>query len=572
MRWWDEWRQLKEPEIPLLWACGWSEAILALIPALLHQALFDWAVPSGNPQHLLLVLGLLIGAETLAALAMGLGDLAGGLRIERMDARFKTNLLGRIWQWGTQALDGLGYGALLKGLEDSEKLTERAHALGAITARALPAILTSVPLMFFLSWPLALLRLLVLPLNYKLGSLFSRRDLELERKVWSRQRTFHTLVQETYEGIKTLKVNSASEAMHREVELAGLRVRETGSQRRSWATLWNFSVHFLNHAGSVLVFFLAATLIAFNQLSFGRFMAFQVISSQAVMSLGMLLGVSKTLFVTSNHKQRYQDLMDRPIERQHGARPIGLGRMPLIQTLGMGFSYPNGSQALRKVNMSIWPGERIALVGPSGCGKTTLAHLFLALYPHSEGQLLWEGIPYQQIAPRHLRQQMAAVLQYNSIWSGTLRYNLCLNDHSFSESQLEESLELAGLLDWVRSLPEGLDTVWGADGIRISGGQMQRLALARAFLRKPRLLVLDEATSALDRLTESFIQDSLRSIPASTTVVTIAHRLNTIQDADCIYVMNQGRLMEAGRHEALLRFGGFYAQLYAQPEEAVRCN
>ncbi len=572
MRWWEEWRLLREPEIPLLWACGWSEAILALIPALLHQALFDWAVPSGNPQNLLLVLGLLIGAETLAALAMGLGELAGGLRIERVDARLKTDLIGRIWQWGTQALDGLGYGALLKGLEDSEKLTERSHALGAVTARALPAVLTSVPLMFFLSWPLALLRLLLLPVNYKLGSLFSRRDLELEKRVWAQQREFHTRVQETYDGIKTLKVNSAVEAMNRDVNLSALRVRETGSQRRAWMTLWNFSIHFLNHAGSVLVFFLAATLIAFNQLSFGRFMAFQVISSQAIMSLGMLLGVSKTLFITTNHRARYQDLMERPIERQHGSSPFIAGRMPLIQTLGLGFSYPNGSQALRKINMSIWPGERIALVGPSGCGKTTLAHIFLALYPHTEGQLLWEGLPYSKMAPRQLRRQMAAVLQTNSLWSGTLRYNLTLNDRSYSEKQLEEALDLAGLLDWVRSLPQGLDTVWGSEGIRISGGQMQRLALARAFLRKPRLLVLDEATSALDNLTESFIQDSLQSIPASTTVITIAHRLNTIQDADCIYVMSQGRLQEAGRHDALMRFGGFYAQLYAHPEEAALCN
>lgn len=572
MSWWDEWKSLKEPELPLLWACGASEAVLALLPALLHQALFDWAVPSGNTQNLILVLGLLVGAETLAAIAMALGDLAGGLRIERVDAKLKTNLLSRIWKWTPLDLDGLGYGAILKGLEDSEKLTERSHALGAVLARALPALITALPLMFFVSWPLSLVRLLVLPLNWKLGSLFSERDRQLEKKTWERQRAFHTKVQETYEGIRTLKVNSAVEAQHRDIEYTALLVRESSSQRRAWSSLWNFTVQLLSHVGSVLVFFTAAALIAFNQLSFGRFMAFQVISSQAVMSLGMLLGISKTLFITSNHKTRYQNLMDHPVEREHSVPYVTQGRVPLIQTLGLGFQYPNGNLALQKINMTLWAGERVALVGPSGCGKTTLAHLFLALYPHTHGQIFWKGVPYQQYSPSDLRTKMAAVLQDNALWSATIRQNLCLNQRIYTTQQLEEALDRAGLLDWVRSLPKGLDTVWGAEGIRVSGGQRQRLALARAFLRQPQLLVLDEATSALDHLTENFIQDSLRAIPRNTAVITIAHRLKTIQDADCIYVMNRGQLVEAGHHESLLNYRGFYAQLYTQPAEVGACN
>lgn len=571
MEWWREWKAMREPEIPLIWASGIAEAVLALLPALVHQALFDWAVPSGEGSALLTVLALLVGAESLAALAAALGDLASGLRAERVDARIKTGLLSRLWRWPVLALDGLGWGALQKGLDDAERMTERSHALGALTARALPALLTAVPLLFWISWPLALLRLAILPIHWKLGSFFAERDRELERALWMRQRNWFTQVQETFEGIRTVKVNSAIDSRHRDIEVGALLVREAAGQRRVWNTAWGLGSNLVAHLGTALVFFVGATLIAFQHLSFGRFVAFQVVAAQALTGIGTLMGVIKTLFQTENPKRRYQELLDRPLERQISAPLIANARLPLIQALNLGFDYPSGRQALRAINLCLWPGERIALVGPSGCGKTTLAHLFLALYSPTEGRLFWSGVPYGHFSPAELRSHMAAVLQDNALWTGTLRENLTLGCRAYTTAQLEEALDRAGLLDWVRGLPEGLETVHGAEGIRVSGGQRQRLALARAFLRRPRLLVLDEATSALDNLTETFIQDSLRAVSRDTTVVTIAHRLRTIQEADCIYVMHEGRLLEAGCHEALMRFGGFYAQLYARDREEVPC-
>ncbi|GEM_PF-4132495 len=573
MQWFHEWQRHREPEVPALWSSGWAEAVLALFPALLHQKLFDWAVPSGNSLNLFLILGLLFLAETFTALASGLGDILGGLRSERLEEGLKSNLIERVLNWPQKALDSLGIGQFFKGLDDAAHLAGRGHALGALSAKYLPGAVTAIPMMFLVAWPLALLRIALLPLNWKLGGAFASRDQEMERAVWERSNLFHTQFQEAYEGLRNIKALSAENTVFRELRYSLLNVREKAGERRNWNAFWSFSAQLLAQFGSVLVFFTAAWMMANNHLSFGRFMAFQVLSAQGILSLGGLLGVAKTLFQTQNPKARYSDLLKVEIEKRRTPAFYIAGRPPLVQARQVSLKYPTGAEALRGVDLTLWPGERIAFVGPSGCGKSSLLQLILNLYPATGGRLLWDGIEYSQVSPSYLRKQMAVVLQDNAVFSNTIAHNLTLGDRSYRIPEMEEALERAGLLETVRDLPEGIHTLYGANGVKLSGGQKQRLALARAFLRKPRLLILDEATSALDNLTETFVQDSLAALDKNTSVITVAHRLSTVREASCIYVMESGRIVETGNHGSLLGLGGLYSRLHSTSEpEGILCN
>jgi ATP-binding cassette, subfamily B, bacterial len=226
----------------------------------------------------------------------------------------------------------------------------------------------------------------------------------------------------------------------------------------------------------------------------------------------------------------------------------------------VGFRYdPRGPLAVRDIDLQIEPGQFVAIVGRSGSGKTTLANLLLGLHRPSEGRVLFDGIDLTELDLRSVRQQLGVVNQNFALFGSTIRENIALSDPSASLADVEAAARLACVHEDIAQFPMGYDTVLLDRGSAISGGQRQRLALARALLHRPSILLLDEATSALDAATELDVQQALQSLRC--TRLVIAHRLSTIKDADLILVMEEGRAVEAGRHEQLLERRGVYQQL-----------
>ncbi|WP_160711380.1 ABC transporter ATP-binding protein [Chitinophaga solisilvae] len=262
----------------------------------------------------------------------------------------------------------------------------------------------------------------------------------------------------------------------------------------------------------------------------------------------------------------FQSILNTPVE-QMPANPIRINKIDHLDFRQVGFKHLTATtKALDQVNFSVQVGETIAFVGPSGSGKTTLVKLLVGLYKPNEGHILYNGTDANEVDMEELRHQVGFVTQDTQLFAGTIKENLLFVNPGATDAEIMEALNKASCYSLLARADKGLETVIGEGGIKISGGEKQRLSIARALLRKPRLLVFDEATSALDSITEEEITKTVRQVTASKQHITvmIAHRLSTIMHADRIYVLEKGRIVETGRHQELLEEKGLYYAMWRQ--------
>jgi subfamily B ATP-binding cassette protein MsbA len=300
-----------------------------------------------------------------------------------------------------------------------------------------------------------------------------------------------------------------------------------------------------------------------EDISVGTFMSF-------VVAMGLLLPPVKRLTSVNAHLQRgivaaqsLFDLLDTESEKDTGTRVLGRssGR---VEYHGVGHVYdPDKGPVLEDVSLTIEAGEAVALVGRSGSGKTTLVSLLPRFYDATEGQILIDDVDVRELTLKSLRDQISLVTQDVVLFNDTVASNIAYGRAGeVDQKEIERVAEAAHAMDFIRELPRGFDTRIGDRGVLLSGGQRQRLAIARAMLKDAPILILDEATSALDTEAERHIQAALQELMRHRTTLVIAHRLSTIETADRILVVDQGRIVEQGRHRDLLARGGYYARLH----------
>ncbi len=260
---------------------------------------------------------------------------------------------------------------------------------------------------------------------------------------------------------------------------------------------------------------------------------------------------------------RVMNLLDTPIETHPGDIPLPVSEVKgEIEIKNITFAYNNRVNVVEDLSLHIPAGKTIAIVGATGSGKSTLVKLLLRLYEIQSGIITLDGIEIDRIQLRDLRQAIGLVSQDVFLFHGTVAENICYGSFDASLPEIIAAAQVAEADSFIQTLPQGYDTIVGERGQKLSGGQRQRIAIARAVLKNPPILILDEATSAVDNETEAAIQRSLEYITQNRTTIAIAHRLSTVRNADCIYVMDRGKLVERGRHEQLLEAPGIYASLW----------
>ena len=422
-----------------------------------------------------------------------------------------------------------------------------------------------VALMITLNPLLACIILITMPFTAMLCIFAQRIARDFSLRESDRHTYLNTNITEFFSGIKMIRVfNAEPFFLHRFLNLAEEH-RYEGILNWSTYSIINNLISWFGGLGADVFLLVGGIMALRGQITFGTFFAFYGCQAMLWGPVNTLLNATQTIQAGSASAEKVMELQDTSVEtyleRDTNIRVESLrGEITLEQ---VGFCYHEDEPILRDVTFSIAPGSMTALVGQTGSGKSTLANLLTGLYLPTSGSLKVDGLDVRHWDLQALRSEIGVVLQDHFLFDATIRVNLTLGRDGYTDDQLWDALKAAHLVDHVHNLPERLDTRVGVGGSRLSGGQKQRLAIARVFLKNPKLLILDEATSALDTETERAIQSSFEVLSQGRTSVVIAHRLSTIYRADQIAVLHQGRLVEIGNHDTLIcEDHSLYRKLY----------
>ncbi len=441
--------------------------------------------------------------------------------------------------------------------------------LGSSLSKTLIALLSLVGVcvvLLWLHWQLALFILFLNPVVIYFTVAFGKRVKELKRRENSAFELFQQSLGETLEAIQQIRAtNREGYYIGRVIEQArGIREHSAAfSWKSDAATRLSFNIFLFGFEGFRAVGML---MVVFSDLSVGQMMAVFGYLWFMMTPVQEVLNVQYAYFSANAALLRINTLLALEEEPAypHRINPFANKGTVGLSVRDLFFRYrEEGEWVLNQVNLTIAPGEKVALVGASGGGKSTLVQLLLGLYPPDSGEVLFDGVAVSEIGLDVVREHVAAVLQHPALFSDTVRANLCMGG-AFDEAAMWQALKVAQLHEVVADLPQGLDTLVGRDGIRLSGGQRQRLAIARMVLSDPRVVILDEATSALDAETEALLHGALRKFLAGRTTLIIAHRLSAVKQADRAYVFDGGQIIEQGNHEELLQQDGLYSRLYGE--------
>ncbi|PKQ21212.1 MAG: multidrug ABC transporter ATP-binding protein [Actinobacteria bacterium HGW-Actinobacteria-6] len=449
-----------------------------------------------------------------------------------------------------------------------------ANTLSQSATQIITAVLTIIGvlvMMFSISPLLAGISLLVIPTSLGVVMLIAKQSQKQFAAQWERTGKLNGHVEEMFTGHSVVKVfGRQDEAVETfDVENEALFDASFKAQFISGTIMPTLS--FLNNLNYVGVAVIGGLRVASGRLSLGDVQAFIQYSRQFTQPITQTASIANTLQSTVASAERVFELLDAAEERPDTETPVRIEKATgHVEFQNVAFSYDPSKPLIEDLSLEAMPGQTVAIVGPTGAGKTTLVNLLMRFYEIDGGGILIDGVDTRDMTRDDLRRTFGMVLQDTWLFKGTIRANLEYGREDASDDQMVAAAKAAYVDHFVRTLPDGYDTVLNDDSSNISQGQRQLLTIARAFLADPRILILDEATSSVDTRTEALIQRAMTELMKNRTSFVIAHRLSTIRDADLILVMNEGAIIEHGTHADLITQHGFYYDLYnSQFSEAL---
>ena len=421
----------------------------------------------------------------------------------------------------------------------------------------------SIVLMFYLDWKLTLITLITVPLVGQAMNIFGKKLKRSGIVIQERLADINSLLQESVSAVRVVKSfvreRYEIERFHRQNEL-NFQAEMKNVQLTSLLTP---TVEFLAAITVTFILWIGGYEVVQGDLTAGALVAFLTYAVNLANPVKRISRIYGTVQRAMAAADRVFDVIDmeETIHDKEGAVPLPEieGR---VSVKDVSFSYKEGAPALSNVSLEASPGQLIAFVGPSGAGKSTIANLIPRFYEVDEGVIEIDGHDVRDVRLDSLREQIGIVPQETMLFSSSVRENIRYGRLDATDEEIEEAARAANAEEFILQLPEGYETKIGERGLNLSGGQRQRISIARAILKNPRILILDEATSALDTESEKIVQAALDKLMVGRTSFAIAHRLSTIFNADCIYVIDGGRIVEQGTHEELLAAGGLYSTLY----------
>ena len=420
--------------------------------------------------------------------------------------------------------------------------------------------------MFWYSPKLCLVAIALIPFMVLLNLIATpiyRRRIQTKFEANAENQSF---LVESVTGAATVKALALEQKFSRRWEdLLGHYVK-TSFDVNNVANVANSIGGFLQHLSTLLILWVGAHQVMAGNLSVGQLVAFQMLAGQVSGPVLRLVSVWQQFQQTRISIERIGDIMNLPKESEGRGEmsPVRKGEI-VFERVSFRYSHDE-PQVVKNINVKLAPGVMVGIVGPSGSGKSTLVKLLQRMYDLEEGRIFVDNIDISKYNPAAYRRQIGTVLQENYLFCGTVRENIAIARPGATMEEVERAARMSGAHDFIVQMKAGYDTLIGERGDSLSGGQRQKIAISRAMLVNPRILIFDEATSALDALSEKEVLDAIQKVRKNRTVLMIAHRLAAVQKADIILVMNKGMIVEYGSHEQLMKRNGMYATMYREQE------
>ncbi len=570
-------------------------SVLTVVPPLLVRALIDEAIPNEDLGQLTLLGALMVGVPLVSA---GVGAFQRWLSAsvgEGIIFDLRTTAFGHLQRMSLRFFTSTRTGELISRLNQDVVGAQQAVTGTFVTiASNLVAVITTLVVMLGTDWRLTLLAVAALPLFIIPARTVAGVLRRIAREQMEHDAAMSAILQETFNVSGALLVKLFGRIEHEEDRYASEadQVRALGI-RRALVGRWLFAgLGLISAIGSAAVFWVGGWMVINDLITLGDVVMFSTLTAQLYGPLSALTNARVEFATSLVSFERVFEVLDLPIEVGEPTdpvdRPIGGGVTfedvwfkydadgPVGLEAVKRFSFRGSSQdeglvaqasgrewALEAIDFEAGAGEMVALVGPSGAGKTTMSYLVPRLYDVNEGRILLDGQDVRLYPLARLAESVGVVTQESYLFHDTIAANLRYARPDADDEALVEACRAANIHEFIESLPDGYGTVVGERGHRLSGGEKQRVAIARVILKDPSVLVLDEATAHLDSQSEALIQEALVRVMAGRTSIVIAHRLSTIRAADKILVIDEGRLVEQGTHDELLAGGGLYADLHA---------
>lgn len=569
-----------------------ASSLLAAAPPLLFRALIDQAIPQRSYRLVNVLAGAAVGMA-LANAALALAQRWFSSRIgEGLIFDLRTALFDHVQRQPLAFFTHTQTGALISRLNNDVIGAQSAltGTLGSVTSNVIGLVAT-LSVMLTLNWRLTLIALALLPVFVVPAKRVGKRLQALTREGMQVNASMNTMMNERFNVAGALLVMLFGKPRRELADFSGraARVRDIGIRTAMYGRTFFVALGLVGAVGVAVVYWLGARLVLSGGLTVGTVVAFAAYITQVYQPLTALTNARVDLMTAFVSFERVFEVLDyeSPIVDRPGAKELPNPRGK-VEFDHVSFAYPgpnqstilslsDGSRAaeageavLHDVSFTVEPGEMVALVGPSGAGKTTMALLVPRIYDATAGAVRMDGVDVRDLALESVRAAVGVVAQDAHLFHDTITHNLRYAKPDATSEEIRAACRAARIAELIESLPDGYDTLVGERGYRLSGGEKQRVAIARLLLADPAIMILDEATAHLDSESESHIQAALAEALSGRTSLVIAHRLSTIVNADRILVIDGGRIVEQGSHAELLGQGGLYSELHAtQFREAV---